>query len=281
MYYTHSCGWVKSERRWTEIGRGYESSAERLVGLLWGTDRKATRGPKPSLRVEEIVREGVRIADGGGLGALSMARVAEGLGVTTMALYRYVPGKSELVELMLDAAVGEALVLPRGGVAYGTIHRGYREKLAVSARQLFAVCNLHPWILEVPIGGPPLGPGNLAWLESVLEALSETGIDGREAVGVALLLSGYVRGAAQVSVGLSQAERRTGMPPDQWGPVYARLLERVVADGRFPRLADVVASGAFNEPDGELDGDFEFGLRRVLDGVEAFVEGRSVQAHGG
>ena len=266
MYYTHGCGWVKSERRWAEIGRGYESSAERLVGLLWGTDRKATRGPKPSLRVEEIVREAVRIADAGGLGALSMARVAEGLGVTTMALYRY---------------VGEAPVLPRGGVVHETVHRGYREKLAVSARQLFAVCNLHPWILEGPIGGPPLGPGNLAWLESVLEALSGTGIDGGEAVGVALLLSGYVRGAAQVSVGLSQAERRTGMPPDQWGPVYARLLERVVADGRFPRLADVVASGAFNEPDGEPDGDFEFGLRRVLDGVEAFVEGRSVQAHGG
>ena len=250
------------------------------MGLLWGTEKKPTRGPKPSLSVEGIVREAISISDEGGLGSLSMARVAEGLGVTTMALYRYVPGKGELVDLMVDAAVGDALGLEVDGSVGDTAAVGYRERLAVSARRLFAACNLHPWILEVSIGGPPLGPGNLAWLESVLEALSGTGIGGDEAVGMALLLSGYVRGAAQVSVGLSQAERRTGIPPDQWGPVYARLLERVVADGRFPRLADVVASGAFNEPNGEPDGDFEFGLRRVLDGIEVFVERRSILADG-
>lgn len=65
----------------------------RLLELLWGSERRSSRGPKPSLSVEGIVGEAVRVADEGGLGALSMARVAEGLGVTTMALYRYVPGK--------------------------------------------------------------------------------------------------------------------------------------------------------------------------------------------
>ena len=252
----------------------------RLLELLWGSERRSSRGPKPSLSVEGIVGEAVRVADEGGLGVLSMARVAEGLGVTTMALYRYVPGKDELIELMFDAAAGEAFGLEVEGSAAEASE--YRERLAVLARRQFAASNLHPWMLEVPIGGLPLGPNNLAWLESALDTLLfEAEIDGGEAIGVALLLSGYVRGAAQVSVGLSQSERRTGMSLEQWGPVYAGLLERVSADGRYPRLSGVVASGVFNESDSAPNEDFEFGLELVLDGIEAFVERRSVQAHGG
>ena len=238
------------------------------------------------MSVGGITAEAVRIADEGGLGALSMARVAEGLGVTTMAIYRYVPGKGELIELMFDAVAGEVLDLEvdrslgdRGGSDEEA--QGYREKLAVLARRQFAACNLHPWMLEVPVGGLPLGPNNLAWLESALEALSGTGVDDGEAVGLAVLLSGYVRGTAQVSVGLSQTERRTGTSPDQWGPVYARLMEKVIADGCYPRLAGIVASGVFNEPDSAYGEDFEFGLERVLDGIEAFVRRRSIQDDGG
>ena len=238
------------------------------------------------MSVRGITAEAVRIADEGGLGALSMARVAEGLRVTTMAIYRYVPGKGELIELMFDAVAGEMLDLEidrsmedRGGSDEEA--QGYREKLAVLARRQFAACNLHPWMLEVPVGGLPLGPNNLAWLESALEALSGTGVDDGEAVGLAVLLSGYVRGTAQVSVGLSQTERRTGTSPDQWEPFYARLMEKVGADGCYPRLAGIVASGVFNEPDSAYGEDFEFGLERVLDGIEVFVGRRSVQDDGG
>jgi hypothetical protein len=93
-------------------------------------------------------------------------------------------------------------------------------------------------------------------------------------VQVALLLSGYVRGAAEVSVGLSRAERCTGARPDQLAAVYAALFEKVAADGRYPRSADVLTSGVFGEPDSAPDEDFEFGLERVLDGIEAFVRRR-------
>lgn len=242
------------------------------MGLLWGAEKKPRRGPKPSLSIEEIVGEAVRVADGGGLGALSMARVAEGLGVTTMALYRYVPGKGDLVELMSDRVAGEALALGVRGSDAGS--GGYRERLAVLARRIFAINNLHPWMLEVPIGGPPLGPNSLAWLESALDALAEAGVGGGEAVGVALLLSGYVRGAAEVSVGIARAGRRTSATPDQLGAAYARLFEEVAADGRYPRLADVLDSGVFGERDEAPDEDFEFGLERVLDGIDVYVRRR-------
>ena len=74
--------------------------------LLWGLQERPRRGPKPGLSLERIVDAAIGLADAGGLAAVSMARVAAELGFTTMSLYRYVPTKDDLLELMVDAASG-------------------------------------------------------------------------------------------------------------------------------------------------------------------------------
>src|SRR5690606_9235190 len=74
----------------------------RTLDLLWNTDRRPSRGPKPGLTLERIVDAAVEVADRDGLDALSMRRIATELGTGTMTLYRYVPGKAELLDLMLD-----------------------------------------------------------------------------------------------------------------------------------------------------------------------------------
>src|ERR1700761_2345616 len=74
--------------------------------LLWGEPPRPRRGPKPSLSLERIVAEAIALADADGLANLSMQHLAERLGCAKMALYRYVPGKAELVALMLDPGLG-------------------------------------------------------------------------------------------------------------------------------------------------------------------------------
>ena len=74
----------------------------RSVELLWGQPERPNRGPKPGLSVERIVRVAIEIADAEGLPAVSMQRVASEFGFTTMSLYRYVPGKNELIDLMIE-----------------------------------------------------------------------------------------------------------------------------------------------------------------------------------
>ena len=81
--------------------------------LLWGRRERPTRGPKPALDIERIVRAGVEVADAEGLEALSMRKVAGRLGVGTMSLYRYVPSKQELLDLMFDATLAERARQPR------------------------------------------------------------------------------------------------------------------------------------------------------------------------
>src|SRR5690606_7919408 len=74
----------------------------RTLDLLWNTDRRPSRGPKPGLTLERIVDAAGEVADRDGPAALSRRRIATELGTGTMPLYRYVPGKAELLDLMLD-----------------------------------------------------------------------------------------------------------------------------------------------------------------------------------
>src|SRR5580704_2893657 len=87
------------------------------LDLLWGRRPRGQRGPKPGLSVDAIVETAVRLGDGEGLEAVSMARVAKELGFTTMSLYRYVASKEELLQLMWNASAqgAEELVIEGQG----------------------------------------------------------------------------------------------------------------------------------------------------------------------
>ena len=78
------------------------------IALAWGRAERPRRGPKPGLSLERIVAAGIHLAVTDGLGSVSMGRVAAELGASTMALYRYVPAKDDLLTLMVDTAFGAA-----------------------------------------------------------------------------------------------------------------------------------------------------------------------------
>lgn len=79
----------------------------RSLALLWRTSERTGRRGKHDLSVGRIVHAAIELADAEGVAALSMRRVAERLGVGTMSLYTYVPGKRELLDVMVDTVHGE------------------------------------------------------------------------------------------------------------------------------------------------------------------------------
>ena len=232
------------------------------VTLLWGLRETARRGRKPSLTVADITRAAIEVADAEGLGAVSMAKVAERLGNATMALYRYVKSKNDLLLLMADAAIGLPPALPED--------LEWRDGLAVWVREVLAALRAHPWVVQIPITGPPVGPNNLSWFDSALGTLRDTGLSEEEKVGVVMGLLTYVQGEARMSIDLSAGFREN---PEAFGRQYGLALTTVVDPLRFPALSKVVAAGVF---DGEVPYDEEvdgmFGLNLYLDGVAAFIE---------
>jgi AcrR family transcriptional regulator len=243
-----------------------DSDLSRRVALLWGQREAPRRGPKSTLTVEDITRAAVHIADRDGLAAVSMARVAAELGNATMALYRHVRSKDELFLLMWDCAVESP---PDLGDEVG-----WRAKITLWARSLVAALRRHPWYARIPISGPPLGPGNLAWFDSALSALSDTGLHDGEKIAVVTGLLTVVHGQVRLAGDLSAGYQENPEAFNQYGAVLASVVD----PRRFPAVATIVANGSF-EPSADvtadIEADFEFGLTLYLDGLAALIARRA------
>ena len=237
------------------------------IEAAWGVRTRPSKGPRPALSLERIVAAAVRVAATDGLQAVSMGRVASDLGVSTMSLYRYVAAKDELLALMADLAF-EAPPARRGP------EESWRDGLSRWAWTELAVYRRNPWVLHIPISGPPVTPNAMAWLERGLDSLRDTGLREGEKMAAMLLLTGFVRGQASFQADIPAAQAAGAAPPDpELMSAYGRLLARLTDPERFPALHAVLEAGVFDEPDdGEFD--FAFGLERVLDGIETLIEKR-------
>jgi Tetracyclin repressor-like, C-terminal domain/Bacterial regulatory proteins, tetR family len=251
----------------TEYNYSGRSDPQRSLQLLWRLETKPRRGPKPGLTLDRIVETAIGVADAEGLQSLSMRRVAEELGVGTMSLYRYVPAKAELLDLMVDAVDGEVLRAEETPTA-----GEWRDKLEHFAHAAWAGYHRHPWVLQIVAADarPPLGPNVMDGFESLLASVSGIGLTGSEMVAVTKLISGYVVGVARSSIEAIEVVRETGVTEGQWWSERNMFWEEIFDVERFPTLTQIYESGGFDKP----EDDFQFGLQRVLDGIEALVEER-------
>ncbi|EFE68792.1 TetR/AcrR family transcriptional regulator [Streptomyces viridosporus] len=247
---------------------GTESSGSgdiaRTLDLLWDTGRRPSRGPKPGLTLERVVEAAIEVADRDGLGAVSMRRIAAELGTGTMSLYRYVPGKGELLDLMLDRVQrpsDDPADLGDGG---------WRAALEALGHATLALYRRHPWLLEVNQSRPILGPSALDGMEKVLARIKPMGLSDPELVSVIILIDGYVVGAARTQLYEQEAERSSGLTDAQFWEAQRPALEKAMTSGRYPVLA-----GLSEDTFGPDFDHFAFGLQRILDGLEVLVARRA------
>lgn len=226
--------------------------APTAVELLWGTQQRARRGPKPALSLERIVGEAIALADAEGLANLSMQRLAERLGFTKMSLYRYVPGKAELTALMLDTAIGT----PPDPTP------DWRAGLQRWADTIFARYSAHPWTIDLTTGQRPIGPNELGWMETALVALADTGLTGSERLDTIVLLNGHVRSLVEQLA-----------PPNAAPDPAAQFAETIAAAGHhYPATTAAFAEEAASPaPSNAL----QYGIDRILDGLAVLINRRS------
>lgn len=219
--------------------------------LLWNLRERPSRGPKPSVNVDQIAKAAMAVADAEGLEALSMQRVASELGLTKMALYRYVASKEELIAVMIEEAVGEPPNLDQ-------VRGGWRPKLETYARLLWETWEQHPWIPGATAGARVMGPKEVGWVESAVRALAGTGLDGPSQMNAVQLLSGHIRN--------TQAGNALGSFP--WNADHrldpATIDQLSQHKDRYPALTAAAADPG--------EGDARtFGLQRILDGLEVLI----------
>ncbi|TCM38639.1 GntR family transcriptional regulator [Kribbella sp. VKM Ac-2568] len=217
------------------------------------------RAPEPSLNREEVVRAAIAIADGEGLAALSMRRVATDLGVSTMALYRYVGGKDALVLQMVETAVGDFPFPAKRSTSW-------REGIETAARLQWSAYRAHLWLpAAVSLSRPQALPNLLVHTDAVLRAVSGFGVDASTSLYAAITVFGYVRGVALNLEPEARAEQDTGMTADEWGGHQTDQLVALIGQHDLAGFR-ALDFGNF-EFDYDLDQLFEFGLGIMLDGL--------------
>lgn len=208
--------------------------------------RRARR--RTGLSREQIAKAALDLVDAEGLDALTMQRLAEKLGAGTMTLYGYFRSKDELLEAVVDAAVGPARTFTLGG--------SWREQLSELVRIHYRGLLRHPALVQIRLRHPILRPRGLRFAESVLAILHDAGFDTVQAVGAFRLIFTYMFGFAALSPEKTVDEQRREaasafalLPPDE----YPQLT-------RVGKEASEAMAG---------EEQFEYGLQRLLDGIEA------------
>src|SRR5918993_2400244 len=257
----------------------------RSMALLWGAYETPTRGPKQALSVPEIVAAAVELADAEGIGGLSMRKVAERLGKSTMALYTYVPGKAELLDLMLDSVLAE-LARP---YEPGPGPDGWRVAAEAWAATQWAWCERHPWTLQLATSRALLGPHELDAFEASLRIFDGLGLTGVEMQRIVGAIGSFVGGTAKTVADARAAEQVTGVSDDEWWNARSPLLAELAGDvwaERYPVSTRLDAEEqAFAQLERVADDPtpytvrdaldtFEFGLARLLDGIAGFIAAR-------
>lgn len=239
----------------------------RSLELMWQGVPEPARGPRPTLSLKRVVRAAIDVADAEGLAALSMRRIAAELDAGAMSLYRYVPGKAELIDLMVDEVYGEDL-------AARDVTGDWRERLEYSARQQWATYLRHPWMLQIAQGRPLLGPNSLRATELAIRDVDGIGLDEHEMVSVVVAVGAYVTGLAGSTIDAMQAADRTGVSDEEWWAAHEPHMVQAVSSGELPMMERVNAAGVWQ---GTFD-TFTFGLERLLDGIAVLVEARTAAA---
>ena len=114
---------------------------------------------------------------------------------------------------------------------------------------------------------PQLAPNALSHTEWVLNAFDETEVSQNERMYIHIMLFSYVRGVATAIEPEGEAERETGMTSDEWMESHEKDIESLSALGALGAFLHLARPDDF---DFDLDKLFEFGLARLLDGLEVF-----------
>ncbi|TCN50753.1 TetR family transcriptional regulator [Rhodococcus sp. SMB37] len=225
--------------------------AKKTQTIVWDrTD--GTRGPAPSHSRDEFAAAAMELASEGGLPSVSTRRIAQKLGVSQSAVYRYVSGADDIFDIMVDATVGEIdLDVPLRGEAI--------DDLIALARRAKSVHVKYPWLLDLPVESMRVGPRTIDFLEYALRAMASVDVPGNVKMQTIAVLNALVQQFARAEV--SGGESRQGRLIAQ-----VAYLHKIAEQGSHPFLAAVLTPADVDHVPGDM---FDQVLRRVLEGVLA------------
>ncbi len=201
---------------------------------------------------ERVLEAAIKLADRGGIDALSMRKLGQELGVEAMALYYHVANKDEVLDGMVDLVFRE-IDLPASGADWKAAMR----QRAISVRD---VLYRHRWAIGFMESRTNPGPATLGHHDAVIGCLRADGFDMAMAAHAYSLLDSYIYGFALTKLNL---------PFDSTDDIV-EMSQSMLApfpDGEHPNLVAFITEHVM-KPGYDYADEFEYGLDLILDGLE-------------
>ncbi len=224
---------------------------------IWDIPERGARGPKGKHDRAAIAAAAVRIADAGGLDAVTMRAVAAELGMAPMSLYNYVPTKDHLIQLMTDLA--------GSGYRYQDLPADSRAAMAALARQGRDITRRHPWLPDAVRRPAVIGPNGIRYIDCFLGLLA-LALDTAAKMELIALVNGFAIMYGGTEATLASQQASTGVSPDQHAAAQVAALVSAAATGNYPNLAAALTA---NSPSRQRDADevFDSCIYRLIDGA--------------
>ena len=179
----------------------YKPKEARVASLLGeqpapGPEKALTPAGRRPLDRPLILREAVRFIDAHGRDRLTMRRLGAQLGVEAMALYRYIPGREQLLDGVVETVMDELYKMTMDLDRPAT----WQEFVQQMGHGVRAIAIEHPKIFPLVATRPPAAPWlrpplrSLRWVEGFLQGLRHYGISGRDSVVVYRSFSTFLLG---------------------------------------------------------------------------------------
>ena len=199
----------------------------------------------------QVLQAAVTLADENGIGALSMRKLGQVLGVEAMSLYNHVASKGDLLDGMIDVVFSEV------GLPAGDGWKAAMRQRAISVRE---VLGRHRWAIGLMESRSSPGPATLRHHDAVLGCLRGAGFSVELTAHAYSLLDSYIYGFAlqEASLPFGTTEETAQVAQDIAGQMPA---------GEYPHLAELVTAHAL-QPGYQYGREFEIGLDLILDALE-------------
>lgn len=225
------------------------------------------RMPRDTLTREQIIGAAIELLDADGLEGLNMRALGRRLDSAATAVYWHVGSKDNLITLAADQVWGE-ITLPDLTAA------GWRAAAAEMAAGLHAMLIRHPWLVQAFGTYVVYGPGKARHDHHLLEIYEAAGFAGADADRAAATTFTFVLASAlgpAAAVSLTRKLSRAGGNTQEL--IHASMTKAAEAAAGYPRVGarlDTAAARYAAAPEHT----FEFGLRALLDGMDAQLGNR-------
>jgi AcrR family transcriptional regulator len=206
--------------------------------------------PQVPLSRERVLAAALRMADGEGIEALSMRKLAQELGVKAMSLYNHVTNRDDILDGIVDLVISEIEVPDRA--------LDWKEAMRRRAISTHAVLLRHPWATTTMVSRVNVGSAMLRYVDATLGCLREAGFSYEMADRGWNAIDSHI-------YGFTLQELNFPFEPGEYSEAAQNFVSFLPSD-RYPYLNQLthdVMEGRYNGLH-----DFEFGLELILDGLD-------------